>query len=260
MKSLRMYAPLAAIVLGLNLLFVSCAPTANDTASISAKYSGEEIFRGLFFCQHGIADNIPQLSVAAAEINMLRANNKEVDQYLSSLATTTIDYINSHYPNFFDELQMAMYNGDYYQIQEKLNLSGKIIEQAILSSEEFAAMHSIGKEIIENAELTAKIRALDLTQEADQKQLEKILATIDGIKEMNAKARGVAIAFTTAVAVHTVVAVNQVLTVTQTFVNATAIMPYFVPCFSGGLQGDNSTLLHDELFVVEVSKFFQGGK
>ena len=87
MKVLRKYAPFLAIVMCFSLLFVSCSPVAGPASNnLNAKYSGEEIFQGLFFFQNDIATSIPQLNQVATKINDARAQNAEADLYLNNLA------------------------------------------------------------------------------------------------------------------------------------------------------------------------------
>lgn len=257
MKLLRKYAPFTVGFMILNLLFVSCGPSATLDATPSAKYSGEEIFRGLFFFQNDIANNIPQLQQVALKINETRAENAEVDQYLQKVADLATDHIKAYYPTYFVELQNAMYSRDYYQIQEKLALSGKLIEQAVLTSEEYAGIYAVGQQIGQDSEMVAKIQALDLTQEADQRKLEKMLATLDDIEQVDSKAAFfaavVAAVYLLAGAVNTVVAAYYVIAAAAVIVELAVIGTDEIRNLSSGDIG-----LSDELLVAEISQFFSG--
>ncbi len=254
MKVLRKYAPFLAIVMCFSLLFVSCSPVAGPASNnLNAKYSGEEIFQGLFFFQNDIATSIPQLNQVATKINDARAQNAEADLYLNNLAVETTDYINAQYPNFFAELQATMYGGDYYEIQEKITLSSKLIEQAILSSEDYAKIYAVGQEISKDADLVAEIQTLDMTKEEDQQRLEQLLAGVKGMETIETKAAFfaavLAAVYLVAGAVNTVVAAYYVVAAAAV-VTELAVWDVFE---ESNLQAGN---LSDELLVVELSNYF----
>jgi SdpC family antimicrobial peptide len=201
----------------LSMLAVSCSQYTGVSSPMAAtaRYSGEQIFQGLFFFQNEIADQVTQLKEVSAKINQARANDPEVDKYLNGLAAMTTDYINTNYPTFFADLQTTMYSGDYYRMEQAMKQSTQMIEQAILTSDEYSSIYAVGKKVGQDPKLMAEVQALDLTTAEGAKQLELLLANVEGIEQVDSKAVGlvavVAGFYLLAAAVNTVVAAYYVI-------------------------------------------------
>lgn len=149
-------------------------PTSQTENRSSDSYGGEEIFRGLFFFQNEIPDGIPQL----ANIKEMIYNNpqsNEVDTLLTEIANISIQFANVNYPNFFEDLEAAIYSNNLYQISNAMDLSADIINQALLSSDEYSILFSLGEDFKNNETLRNQIAKLDLTKEEDQQKLIDII-------------------------------------------------------------------------------------
>ena len=144
------------------ILFTSCEQYENDTLTTSpensiAKFSGEDLFKGLFFFQNDISKNISYLNNVKLEIEKLKNERNKISTSLKELSDISINYINEKYPDFFDELQQTMYSGNLYDIEKGLNKSVKLIEQAILSSNKFSKSFIVGQKIYNKPELKDKM-------------------------------------------------------------------------------------------------------
>jgi len=243
-----------------SLMMVSCTPNSGissnvpiNSKSLNANYSGQQIFEGLFFFQNDLPSQVSQLREIADKVNEARAQNPEADQYMQELAAMTTDYINANYPHFFEDMKATMYSGDYYRIDQVMKQSSKLIEQAILTSEEYGPIYAIGKKVGEDPELVAEIQALDLTNEKDVKKLELLLANVDGIQDVDPKAVGVVAVvagfYLLAAAVNTVVAAYYVIAAAAV-VTKLALWDVFRADTSEGSE------LSDEFLVAELGALF----
>ena len=163
--------------MGITLLFFSCSQyddISSQNIEASTEFSGEEIFKGLFFFQNDIANNISDLKEIKSKIESLDDSNK-IASSLSDLSNISISYIKENYPKFFDDLKITMNSGNLYEIEKKMNLSAKIIEQSMLTSEKYSKIFAINNAVEKNPELLQRITELDLTKEKDLSQLKQII-------------------------------------------------------------------------------------
>ncbi len=199
-------------------LFFSCA---KDSAMVDsknkkeAKYSGKDIFNGLFFFQNEISSNITFLKQYNSKIDELKSNT-EVRKELKNISDITTKYIDEKYPTFFSNLQNKIYSGDLYEINKQLNLSAQLIEQALLSNDKYANSVRLGLAIGKDEVLLKKAQALDLSTSNGQKEF-KLLAASSPNKTVDTKkamffAAAVAVAYLGAAVVSIAVAAYSVVT------------------------------------------------
>ena len=176
-------------VIAMSFMFFSCSqnesstPTNLQTAS-AVKYSGEEILKGLFFFKNKISDGIPQLAELKSKIRNTD-NYVQVSKSMDELSELSVNFINSHYPTFFKELETKVYSGNLYEISSVLDQAAKYIEQAGLSSEKFQASFLMGKKINEDANLKDQISKLDLSTPEGINKLNVIINSINGNNTAN---------------------------------------------------------------------------
>jgi SdpC family antimicrobial peptide len=248
--------------MAVSLLVASCTQNAGITSeaainakSLNLKYSGQEIFEGLFFFQNDLALQVSQLKEVATKMEETRIQNPETATYISGLAASTSEYINSNYPTFFEDFKAAMYSGDYYRIDQAIKQAGRLIEQAILTSEEYSSLYALGKEIGKDPELIAEIQSLDMTDKEDAEKLEALLANVKGFDEVDSKAVGVAAVvaavYLVAGAVNTVVAAYYLIAAAAV-VTKLALWDVFK------LGSPEDSELADEMLVAEIGSLFTG--
>jgi hypothetical protein len=250
--------PYLSFFLASLVLFVSCEQYDNDipitsTNTSIAKFSGEDIFKGLFYFQNDIPKSISHLEGIKTEIEKLKNDKNEVVSSLKELSEISVNYINKKYPDFFDELQSVMYSGNLYKIESSLNKSVKMIEQATLTSSKYSQAFIIGEKIQDNPELKNKILELDLNNEKDVKEFRNLVSEISNV-DMAGKEKAIffaavaALAYIVAVAVSFVVAAYSVVTK----------VAYWDPTkiASEALISEKSSVTK-EIIVAEIADFFK---
>ncbi len=151
---------------------------SNLYARTGKNYTGEEIFRGLFFFQNDIADGIPHLK------NIKQALDEVGETKLSmeELSNISVNYIKNNYPNFFNDLKKKLESGNLYEISDILDFSGKLIEQSALTSEKYQSAFLFGIDIKTNENLRNQINSLDLSTQAGVDELNQIITDyLDGL-------------------------------------------------------------------------------
>lgn len=171
MKLIRKKIRLIALVMAILVMFVSCEQYDNIENHID--YTGEEIFKGIFFLQNEIADNISFLKDTKKEIENA-SKSADIIQKLDEISVYTISYINIKYPRFFNDFEKTIKSGNLYQIENEINKSSNIIEQSMLASSEYSKYYALSKSLEQNPNLLDKIRSLDLTDKEGIKELELI--------------------------------------------------------------------------------------
>jgi len=187
MKIIRKHLKGTSILMTFCILFISCEKyddgilksnhTKNNENLSFAKnsmYSGEEIFKGLFFMDNQISDGISQIKAIKTEI-LRQEDGVELIAQLSDLRDISVDFINDNYPNHFENLQTAVYSENYFEIEQKVKESAMMIEQAGLASTKYSSAFEFGKEIRENEQLRNELYQLDLTNENDVQTFHNIL-------------------------------------------------------------------------------------
>lgn len=199
-------------------LFFSCAKEGVISESKNkkeSKYSGVDIFKGLFFFQNGISTSISFLKEYNEKIDGLTSSS-EVRAELKNISDITAKYIDEKYPTFFSDLQEKIYSGDLFEINKQLNLSAQLIEQALLSNDNYANSVRVGLAIGQDKVLLKKAQSLDLSTLDGQKEF-KLIAGSNPNKTVNTKkamffAAALAVAYLGAAVVSIAVAAYSVVT------------------------------------------------
>ncbi|WP_123924586.1 MULTISPECIES: hypothetical protein [unclassified Flavobacterium] len=174
MKLIRKHSKIIASMLGLTFLFVSCSQNEDQVSGNARKYSGEDIFRGLFFFKNDIADGIPQLSQLKSKIQKTKKFD-EIKESMNELSEISIEFINLHYPNFFNDLKFKICSGNLYEISIVLDKASQYIEEAGLSSEKFQSAFLMGRKINSDDNLKKQISGLDLSTSDGMNELKVII-------------------------------------------------------------------------------------
>ena len=182
MKKIRNHVKKIALFLSFSILFISCSENEQglktNLTSLERngeKYTGEEIFRGIFFFENDVSEGIPQLAQLKSEI-LGGSNNIETLKSLKELSNISVNFINDKYPNYFKELQAKIYSNNLFEINEALNLSSELIEQAALSSEKFQSIFLFGKKMQTDTVLQEEVAALNLNTETGKQELKYIIS------------------------------------------------------------------------------------
>lgn len=244
------------------ILFVSCSqyenesqPDASAFQREAAGYSGVDIFKGVFFLQNDIADGIPQLRTiknAVREVDRTKESMKE-------LSDISVAFIGKHYPSFFNDLKAAMESGNLYEISEMIDFSGRLIEQAALSSERYHTAFLFGVEMRNNEELRTRVERLDLST---QEGVDELASIIDHEFEGNGGYETNAIPFVWAVVAAVYVIVGAVSIAVAAYSVYYKVAYWGPRVRSSGISsslfrvGDNTISIEREVFVAQLGNFF----
>lgn len=251
MKSIRKQLKPISLFMAFLVLFISCEQYDDSPVESKLKYSGEEIFKGLFLYQDNeISENISFLSDYSGKINSF-GENSEIKQLLKEMSEISATYIKVKYPNFFQELEAAIYSDNLFEIQDKLNKSVVIIEQSLLSHDKYRDGMKLGKIVSEDVDLMTEIQKLDLSTNEGISKLGDLLRNFsnDSLKFSHRSAvffaAVVAVAYIAVVAVSFVVAAYSVVTKAA----------YWDPTDDDDGDGGEQSIMM-EMTVVEISNYF----
>ncbi|MCY4162583.1 MAG: hypothetical protein OXE77_12060 [Flavobacteriaceae bacterium] len=163
-----------------------------------ADYSGEDIFRGLFFFQNELSNDISHLREVKSRINDLVSERNshftsdenspiftedDLNRHLNEMSDVSISFIYQNYPGFFNDFGEIMRSGDFYEIEKVMNLSGKLINQSLLSSDKYQDASIFTQAIDRDIDLKNKVLSLDLSTADGQREFETLYNSIDDLKE-----------------------------------------------------------------------------
>lgn len=152
--------PYFSFTMAMTMLFVSCSQyddnvqkqfQSNDKNILmtnSKHYSGEDIFRGIFFLEGDFVKEIPALYNAKVERDLIIENPMFTsvvpelsEQYLKREAGLENDSlvmnIKDLNPQIFEQLKGAILSKDPYKVQDKLEESALLLKSALLTNESF---------------------------------------------------------------------------------------------------------------------------
>ncbi len=150
--------PYLSMTMAILMLFMSCtqydedvtqkviSKEANELMKRGANYTGEDIFRGIFFLEGRFVNEIPSLYNAKVERDIIIENPMFVssypelsEQYLNREAGLENDSlvlkIRELNPNIFTELKSSILSKDPYQVKDKLEDCALLLKSALLTNE-----------------------------------------------------------------------------------------------------------------------------
>ncbi|WP_193648866.1 sporulation delaying protein family toxin [Bacillus cereus] len=133
--------PLLSIALVMALLVSMISiPLTRANAETSVKFTGEEIYAGIFFGQGEIAELLPEIWDKKA---LETIDPKELEK----LSNETIEKLKQEKPNYFKELQAAVYAKDYKGVDDILKESATVLTDVLKSdvSKDKGTAAAIGK-------------------------------------------------------------------------------------------------------------------
>jgi hypothetical protein len=110
-----------AILIPLLSLFIifGCQNDRDDQKPAQLNYSGEEIFRGIFFSQGDLPNQIEALKPEHEKSEAAIATNKNVKEFKLDFSNEIVKSINLLDPMFFNNFKKQMESKNYYAIQGK---------------------------------------------------------------------------------------------------------------------------------------------
>lgn len=159
------------------LLFSSCTNSDffdSKNESLDS-FSGEDIFKGLFFLNENFASQIEILenSILYNEIN----TNSDMQKSLDWASNIVINEINKHDPTFFEHFEQMVKSRNEYQISEAIdNGSKKLLEFYNLVLKENGITEKIFSEILASGDYE---NVVDKYGNLDSKKLNEYLSQVD---------------------------------------------------------------------------------
>ncbi|MDC8101449.1 hypothetical protein [Chryseobacterium rhizosphaerae] len=253
MKKIRIIAQNPVFILMLLLSFIYVNANKNTIISEQVKTkqkSGEEIFKGLFFLQNDVAENVESLKNIKTQIEN-SGNSKQSLQNLKELSEESTKFIKEKYPNFFDKLQEAMYSGNLYEIEKYLKESVMLVEQSGLASDRYSGLFTFSNAIKNNETLKNQILSLDLNNSKDLQTLKDVLndyAVKENIAQLCSLAGAICVFYAVAAAVSIAVAAYSVITKAA----------YWDPLSESLGSIQPSKQLSKDILVNQLDSYFRG--
>lgn len=112
------------------------APDAPTTKSQREKvdYSGEELFRGIFFFEGRVAEQIPSFDAYRATIRKAGAQHPEVLVKRAQTVDALVKGVRSIYPTYFMELKQAIASENFERIKGAIRKGTALNEAAALAT------------------------------------------------------------------------------------------------------------------------------
>lgn len=255
MKKFRQLSqnPLVILFLIFNFIYVNANRTEIVVDQFKSKHlqkSGEEIFKGLFFLQNDISENVESLKNLKTQIENSKNGNQTLS-YLKNLSQESTSFIKQKYPDFFEKLQKAMYSGNLYEIDNYLKESVILVEQAGLASTKYSGLFTFSNMIKNNETLKNQIVKLDLSNPKDSQTLKNILnefSVKENFTQLCAVAGAFCVFYAIAAAVSIAVAAYSVVTK----------MAYWDPTESlTGANIEPAKQLSKDLLVNQIDNYFR---
>ncbi len=119
-----------AVLIPLLSLFIifGCQNDGNDQNTAQLNYSGEEIFRGIFFSQGDLPNHIDALKANHEQSEAAMAANKNVKEFKLDFSKEIIKEINTLDPNYFSQFKKQMESKNYFAMQLAISNALKMIK------------------------------------------------------------------------------------------------------------------------------------
>ncbi|MFC7394282.1 hypothetical protein ACFQRG_15100 [Scopulibacillus cellulosilyticus] len=102
------------------LLLTVMSGITNAHAETQSKYSGEEIFKGLFFKIGPVSKMVPD---TLRPTNQTKVNKDDLQKEADKIS----DQIKKEHPDYYNKLESAVYKKDYKQTYDLINEGGQYI-------------------------------------------------------------------------------------------------------------------------------------
>lgn len=118
------------LMLSLSILLVSTSCERSNTIPITTNFTGQELFRGIFFGQTDVANRIPNITKSTGIEDLLSTEEASAINGIRDLLVEEIEQIR---PNFFMSFKDKIQSGEHLKIEEGLIEAGEVISNAALS-------------------------------------------------------------------------------------------------------------------------------
>ncbi|MDJ1473277.1 hypothetical protein QNI19_32795 [Cytophagaceae bacterium DM2B3-1] len=157
-------------------IFASCS--TSNAEEISRDYSGEELFKGIFFLQGDSASQLESLQPQLAKRKAMYATYPEMQKAYAEFSDEIISQIKKIEPSYFKQFKAQIQTKNLYKIQLALTNGAKMIKLGGLASEKYNGIFRLADQLDEKkVDLsTEDFKSLNTTKEEDMKKFKALLS------------------------------------------------------------------------------------
>lgn len=170
-----------------------------------AAIDGEEIFKGIFFLEGSLPNEVKFLKSKLAVANDINLSN-EVRIQKQKIVDEIISNINSVSPNYFKELEKAFKSENYYDLNEDIKKGSELIYVGLLQSETMKQLAPEVKTLLSKID----INSYDLKKPEEVKRFMEDINDVPGVESKEAALAAVVAVVAVVVVVTVAVAVSWV--------------------------------------------------
>ncbi|WP_018675840.1 hypothetical protein [Riemerella columbina] len=228
----RVFISLLTIV----FILVSCNRDSDDINN-RFDFTGEEIFKGIFFQEGKFVDRVQSLSDISRDAIVL---SPEMEKDKQLLINDVIQNINNKNPYFFENFKKDIKSGNYIKIENAINHGSDELLKSLLISKKY------GNSIREALILTEKIdfTTFDFNNEDDLKKIQQYFT--DEI-EQTILVVAAAVAFVVAAVVWEAAGL----------VNVVAAVTFHYKAWATSLEKFNKQKISKEYLVTDIANVFK---
>jgi hypothetical protein len=242
------------------LAFTGCEKSEEVSLEQKTDYSGEALFRGLFFFQGDVPTKVQSLRPHYDQFKQA-SRDKKVDKAMQEFIDEMIVQIKQIDPTYFDQFKAQIQSDNMYGIELAIANGTKMIEAAGYRSEKYAGMFKLQHALeVKKVDFSkAEFQNLDLKTAEGVEKFKKILKK-DYLIDLDDEQYKVACApfgavcvvilvaavYNTAAAIHTAAAA----------VNAVAVVAAYLKVgLWGGFNAEMTGTAYDQL-ISEIAQTF----
>jgi hypothetical protein len=172
---------IGTLILGVVGLF-SFTLKSNTSSLNGSSYSGEQLFRSLYFMEGKIPTQIPSLKGYADQVQNIVLSDPNAAKQKEEFAKDVIEGIKKINPEFFSDFKAKVTSGNFYEVREELALGGKMLDLALATSK-YGKFFKEADKLMSDPQIKDQIRNINIQ---DKKAIEHLGKLIEkkGTEEM----------------------------------------------------------------------------
>jgi len=264
MKKIRKVISKWQIILPMVCVFIFFSCFNDDqTAIVKKEYSGEELFRGLFFLEGEVAQRLESLKPNLDEMATAVKANAEIQKSYNDFTNEIMKQIKILDPDFLKNFKKQIHSDNYYSIELALGNGSRMIQAAGFASEKYSGLFRLASDVQEKQVdfTSAELAHLDLNNPEDREKFQSILKenyAIDVDDEKYIAACIPAVGFCIYYAIAGVVSIAAFSHTALGTVQAVAVFAYYVysKVEFWGVNNSSNDIARTEGIIAEIAKIF----
>lgn len=159
------------------VMMFTVASCSQDDEVVRKNHTGEELFRGVFFLQGEVPDDLESLKANVDQLRIAQKANPESVKFFEDFVDEIVLQTRLLDPGYFDNFKAQLESDNYYSIELALSNGRNMIKAAGLKSEKLSGIFRLMTDI-ENKQVDfakENIEKLDLENPDDVAKLKSIL-------------------------------------------------------------------------------------